>query len=71
MEAMRINKFLSKCGYCSRREADRLLEQGKIRVNGQMPVLGQMVSGQDEVTVDGVIVHLEEKEILIAYHKPK
>ena len=71
MEAMRINKFLSKCGYCSRREADRLLELGKIRVNGHIPVLGQMISGQDEVTVDGVKVHLEEKEILIAYHKPK
>lgn len=54
MEAMRINKFLSKCGYCSRREADRLLELGKIRVNGHIPVLGQMISGQDEVTVDGV-----------------
>ena len=45
MEAMRINKFLSKCGYCSRREADRLLELGKIRVNGHIPVLGQMISG--------------------------
>ena len=69
-ETFRINKYLSKCGYCSRREADRLLEKGAVLVNGEQPVLGQCVTARDVVTVHGTVVSLEEKEVIIAYHKP-
>jgi len=69
-EVMRINKYLSKCGYCSRREADRLLEEGQILVNGRIPELGQKVSDEDEVRVKGQLLSPVEEEIVIAYHKP-
>ena len=46
----RINKYLSEVGFCSRREADRLLEQGRITINGKKPELGTKVSDADEIT---------------------
>jgi 23S rRNA pseudouridine2604 synthase len=47
----RINKFLSETGYCSRREADKLLEEGRITINGMKPELGTKVSADDEIRV--------------------
>ncbi len=52
----RINKFLSEVGYCSRRAADKLLEQGRITLNGNVPELGTKVKPDDEVRVDGKLV---------------
>lgn len=52
-ESIRINKYLSHAGYCSRREADRLLEQGRITINGKVPELGTKVNPGDDVRVDG------------------
>ena len=67
----RINKFLSESGYCSRREADKLLEQGRITINGVVPELGTKVSTEDEIRVDGKLIREKtEKPIYLAFHKP-
>lgn len=71
MDAIRINKYLSDCGYCSRREADRLLEGGRITIDGKQAIIGMKVVAGQIVCVDGVQVKKEEEEILIAFHKPK
>ena len=69
-EAIRINKYLSDAGVCSRREADRLVEQQKILVNGIPAVMGQKVSIEDEIIVNGKPVEREREHILIAFNKP-
>ena len=67
----RINKFLSETGYCSRREADKLLEDGRITINGVVPEMGTKVSTQDEVRVDGKLVREKfEKPVYLAFNKP-
>ncbi len=71
MEQTRINKYLSEVGYCSRREADRLLEQGRITINGKIPELGTKVTDQDEIFVDGISIRKDEEEhVYIALYKP-
>jgi 23S rRNA pseudouridine2604 synthase len=68
---IRINKFLSESGFCSRREADKLLEEGRITINGIVPELGTKVTYDDEVRVDGKIVRdRNEKPIYLAFNKP-
>lgn len=71
-EGIRINKFLTEIGYCSRREADRLLEQGRITLNGVVPELGTKVQPTDVVAVDGTIVRAknEEPKIYLMVNKP-
>lgn len=66
----RLNKFLSEHGVCSRREADRMIEQGRIRVNGQLPELGTKVSVEDDITVDGKSLNEKPKTVYIAFNKP-
>ncbi|MBF6652733.1 23S rRNA pseudouridine(2604) synthase RluF [Flavobacterium columnare] len=67
----RINKFLSETGFCSRREADKLLEQGQITINGKKPELGTKVSLEDEIRVDGKLIREKtSKPIYLAFHKP-
>ena len=67
----RINKFLSETGYCSRREADKLLEEGRITINGIVPEMGTKVSYHDEVRVDGKLVREKnEKPVYLAFNKP-
>ena len=56
MEEIRLNKYLSEKGICSRREADRLVDAGRILVNGTPAVMGQKVSDEDEIVVDGRMV---------------
>ncbi len=71
MEKTRINKYLSEVGYCSRRAADKLLEEGRIKINGKVPELGTKVSDEDIVEVDGKpIRENEESPIYIAFNKP-
>lgn len=71
MEKTRINKYLSEVGYCSRRAADKLLEEGRIKINGQVPELGTKVSDEDVVEVDGKpIRESQEKPVYIAFNKP-
>ena len=68
---IRINKYLSEVGYCSRRAADRLIEQGKITVNGSVPEMGTKVTASDEICVDGKsISDTREKPVYLAFHKP-
>ncbi len=69
---MRLNKFISSSGYCSRREADRLIDEGKVMVDGVPAVTGMTVSGENEVTVEGnaVTPFSKSEHIYIAFHKP-
>ncbi len=72
-EEVRINKYLSQLGYCSRREADKLIDQGRILVNGKAPEMGTKVSPADEITVDGKSVskkELKEPNVYLAFNKP-
>ena len=68
----RINKFLSEIGYCSRRAADKLIEQGRIKINGEVPLMGTKISDEDEVSVNGKVVHRAKKKkmVYIAFNKP-
>lgn len=68
---VRINKFLSEAGFCSRREGDRLLEQGRVRIDGIPARPGDKVRGGQQVTVDNREVHPETEEILLAFYKPQ
>lgn len=71
-ETVRLNKFLSEKGICSRREADRLVDEGKVMVNGVCAVMGQKVSSADEIVVDGKKVSTKQvKPVLIAVNKPE
>ena len=69
-EKMRINKYLSSSGYCSRREADRLLEQGRVTIDSRKAELGDRAGEGEKVCVDGKPVYPEKKRIVIAFHKP-
>ena len=51
--ATRINKYLSEASYCSRRVADRLIEEGKVTINGEIPEIGSKVKESDQVEVEG------------------
>jgi len=68
----RINKFLSEIGYCSRRAADKLIEQGRVKINGEVPLMGTKISNEDEVSVNGKVVHRAKKKkmVYIAFNKP-
>ncbi|MCM1065531.1 MAG: rRNA pseudouridine synthase [Eubacterium sp.] len=67
---MRLNKYLAHSGVCSRREADLLIGQGRVLVNGQPALAGQSVDETDEVTVSGKIVRNNKKTVVLAYNKP-
>lgn len=67
---IRLNKFLSDAGVCSRREGDRMIEMGRVHVNGRVGTLGDKVKPSDKITVDGLEVNLEEEQIVIAFNKP-
>lgn len=73
MEEIRLNKFLSEMGVCSRREADRFVESGRVLVNGKPAELGQKIRETDEITLDGKPVAAEQKDrpVLIAFNKPR
>ncbi|MCE2573817.1 23S rRNA pseudouridine(2604) synthase RluF [Motilimonas eburnea] len=69
-EPKRLNKFISETGFCSRREADRLIESGQVQVNGQVAGVGVKVTSQDTVLVNGKPVKAKQKAVYLAYHKP-
>jgi len=70
-DATRINKFLSEMGYCSRRAADKLIEQGRVTINGKVPEMGTKITVDDEVHVDGELIsEAKEKPVYIAFNKP-
>ncbi|MDQ3292163.1 MAG: S4 domain-containing protein [Bacteroidota bacterium] len=71
MEAKRLNKFISDTGFCSRREADKLLEQGRVTVNGKIPEPGTKVTAKDKVRIDDELLHVREEEIVfLLFNKP-
>ena len=67
---IRINKYLSEAGVCSRRAADQLIEAGKVKVNGLTATIGTKVTSSDKVEVEGKVVRPESKMVLIAVNKP-
>jgi 23S rRNA pseudouridine2604 synthase len=69
-EGVRINKYLSEAGFCSRREADRLIAEGKVLIDGKLPEIGTRVMPGQSVTVDGKKLHIADKKVVIAYNKP-
>ena len=70
-EPVRINKYLSEIGFCSRREADKLIDANKITVNGKVPEMGTKVLPSDEIRVNGKLVSAKnEKHVYIAFNKP-
>lgn len=66
----RLNKYLSECGYCSRREADRLIEANRVTINDKLPELGTKVQEGDVVKVDGKLISSQEEYVYIALNKP-
>ncbi|CAM4224896.1 23S rRNA pseudouridine(2604) synthase RluF [Gillisia limnaea] len=71
MQLTRINKYLSEAGFCSRREADKLIEQGRVTINDKLPEMGTKVAENDVVKVDGkTIINLDEKPVYLAFNKP-
>ena len=70
--ATRINKYLSELGYCSRRKADRLIEEGKVKINGKISEIGNKVDDCDLVEVEGQIIEksTKQKKIYLAFNKP-
>lgn len=70
-QGIRINKFLSEAGVCSRREADRLVEQGRVLVDGENATAGMKVFENQNILVDGRKISKEDDEIYLAFYKPK
>ncbi|MBT8274454.1 MAG: 23S rRNA pseudouridine(2604) synthase RluF [Bacteroidia bacterium] len=70
-QATRLNKYLSEIGYCSRRAADKLIKEGRVTVNGQVPELGLKVSDSDKIKVDGKLLSQRKEEfVYLAFNKP-
>ena len=67
----RLNKYLSEAGYCSRREADKLIDAGRVTINGVVPEMGTKVAPKDIVAVDGeVIKNNKDSFVYLAFNKP-
>jgi 23S rRNA pseudouridine2604 synthase len=69
-KAVRLNKYISETGVCSRREADKWIEAGRVTLNGAPATLGHKVAAGDEVRIDGNLVGAKKKAIYIALNKP-
>ena len=70
-EDVRINKALSIAGVCSRRDADRYIAAGRVRINGRAAVPGDRVKAGDEITLDGKTVRMQEPVTLLLFYKPR
>lgn len=71
MEPIRLNKFISDSGYCSRREADKMIDSGRVTVNGKKPAVGAKVSRRDKVRVDGHLLEVDAVEpVYLLLNKP-
>jgi 23S rRNA pseudouridine2604 synthase len=66
----RLNKYISDTGFCSRREADKLIDNGKVSINGATATVGTKVSDQDLVLIDGKPLQAKPKRVYLAYNKP-
>src|SRR5699024_5449148 len=70
-ETIRINKYLSSAGVCSRREADRMIEEGRVSVNGRTVLTGEQVDPSAEICVDGKPVGKKTEKVLLLFYKPR
>jgi len=71
IQSTRINKYLSEVGYCSRRAADKLINEGRVTINGLVPEMGTKITSKDEVRVDGELIsEPKEKPVYLAFNKP-
>jgi 23S rRNA pseudouridine2604 synthase len=70
VKAVRINKFISETGFCSRREADKLVESGRVTINGIRAELGSQAELGDDVKVDGTPIGTQKRHLYIALNKP-
>ncbi len=70
-EGIRLNKFISESGVASRRAADRMIEDGRVSINGRVAVVGDKVTDEDVVKVDGETISRVEEDIIIAFNKPR
>jgi len=70
VSTVRINKYFTEQGFCSRRAADKMIEAGRVRINGRAAVLGDQVTDGDVVAVDGRVVKSRPRAVYLAYHKP-
>lgn len=71
IEGTRINKYLSEVGYCSRRAADKLIDQGRVTINGTVPEMGTKVQIGDDVSVDGEpVASPKTRSVYLAFNKP-
>ena len=70
-DGVRLNKFISESGVASRRAADRLIENGRVSINGRTAVLGDKVTDKDVVEVDGKPISRVEEDIILAFNKPR
>ncbi|MCK4997254.1 23S rRNA pseudouridine(2604) synthase RluF [Candidatus Pacearchaeota archaeon] len=70
VKVKRINKYISDSGLCSRREADKLVEAGKVLINGELAVTGSKVDAGDEVFVNGKLIEIKSERIYMAFNKP-
>ncbi len=71
MDSISLNKYISDTGICSRREADKFIETGRVRLNGVVAIKGNRVEEGDEVLLDGKPLRNNPKRIYIAFHKPR
>ena len=67
---IRLNKFLSEAGVCSRREADRLIESGRVTVDGKRAVQGMQISEEQEVRVGKKVIRSKDEKVVLAVNKP-
>ncbi|MBQ9504555.1 MAG: pseudouridine synthase [Lachnospiraceae bacterium] len=71
MDEVRLNKYLSDAGYCSRREADRLIGAGRVTIDGHRAELGCKVTGRELIEVDSRPVDIKNNKVLLAYYKER
>lgn len=70
-ELIRLNKYLSSVGACSRRDGDRFIDEGRIFVNGQKAEKGMKVTGDEKITIDGNPIAKADEKVMLAYYKPR
>lgn len=69
-EKIRLNKYLSDAGVCSRRQADKMIEDGRITIDGRIALMGEKVDSSMQIKIDGKAIEPEREKILIAFNKP-
>ncbi len=69
-KGIRLNKYIADCGICSRRQADKLIEEGVVCVDGVLGEAGQRLTGKEVVTLNGKEINLVEERVVLAFHKP-